>query len=74
MKKFIAVILAAMLMLTAFSACSGTKEQSSVYDTPVMKVGDMQYTLNDINYMYVMCFFCHCKIVLYVVFLNYFIN
>lgn len=56
MKKFIAVILAAMLMLTAFSACSGTKEQSSVYDTPVMKVGDMQYTLNDINYMYVSIF------------------
>ena len=56
MKKFIAVILAAVLMLTAFSACSGTKEQSSVYDTPVMKVGDMQYTLNDINYMYVSIF------------------
>ena len=56
MKKLIAVILAAVLMLTAFSACSGTKEQSSVYDTPVMKVGDMQYTLNDINYMYVSIF------------------
>lgn len=55
MKKILAVLLAAVLLLTAFSACSntGTKEPESIYDTPVMQVGDMQYTLNDINYMYV---------------------
>ena len=58
MKKILAVLLAAVLLLTAFSACSntGTKEPESIYDTPVMQVGDMQYTLNDINYMYVSIF------------------
>lgn len=54
MKKILAVILAAVLMLTSLAACSNTeKEPESIYDTPVMQVGDMQYTLNDINYMYV---------------------
>ena len=57
MKKILAVIMAAVLMLTSLAACSGEgKEEGSVYDTPVMTVGDMQYTLNDINYMYVSVF------------------
>ena len=57
MKKILAVILAAVLMLTSLAACSNTeKEPESIYDTPVMQVGDMQYTLNDINYMYVSIF------------------
>ncbi len=57
MKKILAVILAAVLMLTSLAACSNTeKEPENIYDTPVMQVGDMQYTLNDINYMYVSIF------------------
>lgn len=54
MKKILAVILAVIFVLAAFSGCSGAQNgPKSEYDVPVMQVGDMQYTLNDINYMYV---------------------
>lgn len=57
MKKILAVILAVIFVLAAFSGCSGTQnDPKSEYDVPVMQVGDMQYTLNDINYMYVSIF------------------
>ena len=57
MKKILAVILAVIFVLAAFSGCSGAQNgPKSEYDVPVMQVGDMQYTLNDINYMYVSIF------------------
>lgn len=53
MKKILAVFLAVIFVLAAFSGCSEIQSKpKSEYDVPVIQVGDMQYTLNDINYMY----------------------
>lgn len=56
MKKIFALLLAAMLVLTAFSGCSTTNEQENSNLIPVIRVGETEYTLNDINYMYVSIF------------------
>ncbi len=53
MKRILAVLIAAMLMLTAFAGCaSGEKEDSPV----ALKVGSTEFTVEDVNYMYVTTF------------------
>ncbi|MBQ6877528.1 MAG: peptidylprolyl isomerase [Oscillospiraceae bacterium] len=50
MKRFFAALLAAMLVLTMFAGCSA-KESPVAY-----KVGNMEFTVEDMNYMYVSSF------------------
>ena len=51
MKRIAAVIIAAVLVLTMFAGCS-SKEVSPV----ALKIGDMEYTVEDVNYLYVATF------------------
>lgn len=60
MKRFFAVLIAAMLVLMAFAGCSdaadgaqnGTKDKSEV----VLRIGETEYTKNEVNFMYVSAF------------------
>lgn len=60
MKKIIAVLMAMAMMLTMLAACSKTEEEPiaeiSDYDKVAIKIGDMEYTVNDYNYTYVATF------------------
>ena len=57
MKKIIAFLLAAMLLITAFAGCSGEKKAEDDSPSPVaLKVGEMEFTVEDMNYMYMTTF------------------
>ena len=60
MKKIIAVLMAMAMILTMFAACSKTEEdpiaEISDYDKVAVKIGGMEYTVNDYNYTYVATF------------------
>lgn len=49
-KKIIAVILAAVLLTVSFTACSG---KASNEGANAVKVGETEYNINELNYMYV---------------------
>lgn len=57
MKKIIALILAAMLLLAAFAGCSAEETSETKGESPVaFRVDDMEFTVEDMNYMYVISF------------------
>ena len=56
MKRFLAMLLAAMLVITAFVGCaaSGTEENG---ESPVaVKIGNTEYTVEEMNFMYLATF------------------
>ncbi len=57
MKKIIAFLLAAMLLMTVFAGCSGEQKTEENSPSPVaFKVGEMEFTVEDMNYMYMTSF------------------
>ncbi len=57
MKKIIAFLLAAMLLMTIFAGCSGEQKTEEDLPSPVaFKVGEMEFTVEDMNYMYMTSF------------------
>ena len=57
MKKFVAFLLAAMLLVTMFAGCSGEQKTEEDAPSPVaFKVGEMEFTVEDMNYMYMTSF------------------
>lgn len=52
MKKIFAVLIAVMLLVTSFAGCSGGVDGSAV----AYKVGEREFTVEDMNYMYVSAF------------------
>lgn len=54
MKRFIAVLMAAMLMLSVFAGCSETPAQE---ESPVaLRLGETEFTLEEVNFMYISFF------------------
>ena len=57
MKKIIAFLLAAVLLVTMFAGCSGEQKTEENSPSPVaFKVGEMEFTVEDMNYMYMTSF------------------
>ncbi len=57
MKKFIAVLMAFVLMLTLFAGCSDTENTEKTENSAIaLKVGEMEFTVNDVNFMYISLF------------------
>lgn len=56
MKKLLAVLIAAMLVLTAFAGCSDENNEVEIEENIAVKIGNTEFTLNDINYMYISFF------------------
>lgn len=54
MKKVLAVLMALVLMLTAFTGCSGNKETD--YNQTALSIGGVDFSIADFNYMFVMNF------------------
>ena len=51
MKRIIAVLMAMMLVLTAFAGCSdsGKTEENDI----AIKVGNTEFSVNDVNFLYI---------------------
>ncbi|MBR2639669.1 MAG: peptidylprolyl isomerase [Oscillospiraceae bacterium] len=57
MKKIVALLLAAIMMISVFAGCSGEKAPETKGESSVaLKIGDMEFTTEDMNYMYVVSF------------------
>ena len=57
MKKIVAFLLAAILLITVFAGCSGEQKTEESLPSPVaFKVGEMEFTVEDMNYMYMTSF------------------
>ena len=58
MKKILAMLMALVMLLTVLAACSTEKEEkASPYEVEAARVGDLSYTVADLNYMYVTDFY-----------------
>ena len=55
MKKIVALILAAMLVLS-FAGCSGEQSKTETSSPIALKAGDVELTVEDMNYMYTTTF------------------
>ena len=58
MKRFFAVLLAAMLLISAFAGCSSEKapEENGGESPVAIKIGEMEFTVEDMNCMYISAF------------------
>ena len=56
MKKILAVLLAVMLLVSAFAGCSGEKAEAKDGSAIALKIGEHEFTVEDMNYMYVTSF------------------
>ncbi|MBQ2899285.1 MAG: peptidylprolyl isomerase [Oscillospiraceae bacterium] len=56
MKRIFAVLIAAMLMLTVFAGCASSEAEAENGSAVALKIGNTEYTVNDIQYMYVATF------------------
>ncbi|MBQ3531374.1 MAG: peptidylprolyl isomerase [Oscillospiraceae bacterium] len=58
MKRFFAVFLAAMLLISAFAGCSSEKapEETGGESPVAIKIGNTEFTVEDVDYMYVTTF------------------
>ena len=58
MKRFFAVLLAAMLLISAFAGCSSEKapEENGGESPVAIKIGEKEFTVEDMNCMYVSAF------------------
>ena len=57
MKKILAMLMALVMLLTVLTACSDTEKEVSPYEIEAARVGDLSYTVADLNYMYVTSFY-----------------
>ncbi len=56
MKKFLAMLVAVMLVLS-FAGCSGEEAPEAEGESPVaLKIGEREFTVEDMNYMYITSF------------------
>ena len=53
MKRIFAVLIAAMLMLTVFAGCASSEAEAENGSAVALKIGNTEYTVNDIQYMYI---------------------
>ncbi|MBQ4545640.1 MAG: peptidylprolyl isomerase [Oscillospiraceae bacterium] len=56
MKRIFAVLIAAMLMLTVFAGCASSEAEAENGSAVALKIGNTEYTVNDVQYMYVATF------------------
>ena len=56
MKKIVALLLAAIMMISVFAGCSGETPEAKGESSVALKIGDMEFTTEDMNYMYVVSF------------------
>ena len=56
MKKIVALLLAAMLLITAFAGCSGEQSKTETQSPVALKAGGLEFTVEDMNYMYMTTF------------------
>ena len=58
MKRFLAMLVAAMLIITAFAGCasSGTEAEANGESPVAVKIGNTEYTVEEMNYMYIATF------------------
>lgn len=56
MKKILAVLMAVMLMLSVFAGCASSETEAQGESPVAIKIGEMEYTVADVEYMYVSTF------------------
>lgn len=58
MKRFLAMLIAAMLVITAFAGCasSGTETGANGESPVAVKIGNTEYTVEEMNFMYLATF------------------
>lgn len=56
MKRFFAVLIAAMLVLTVFAGCSESENATEKEPEIVLKISGMEFTKDEVNFMYISSF------------------